>query len=716
MSVSEQPKIDMQVFKRDIPSYLNKPDPIREYLKQSAVFISKVKSIPFLEAYDKVKKVVNKSNYKNPIVRYMTKLENGDQVEETAELTHYIKSAQAANQVIVPSFTTYIHPNERLSLHSAFINLNVNARKEDKKLAFKYKMEGNKSKADFYDNMQKTRKIFNNSLSGSYASNGTILYNPSAHYTLTSITRSVSSIGNAVSESMIGGNKLFKDPESVLNYITAIITYSDLAKVDTVMQKYDLHYPTVDEVMEMIEDSTKWYWNIPKRLGEIRYYLTKLEPIELACVMYTNDFYNIRKYNDSMVRKLISSISELKTGYSTDKVKDIYNSPEGVANHAHNICSDMIKGINVDYEKMIDSPEVDAIASTTKYVSEVLTSYKDFFHAFFITDIAPVNIAYMKEMIRNSIVLSDTDSTCGAYDDWVRWYFQEERYASDAKHIAIASSVMTIVTQVMDHYIKILCGNMNIAPERFELLKMKNEYYWYSFITTNMTKHYFADTGIQEGKVYAQPEKEVKGVNLIASKVNKTYRKIGEEMMEYIKKCNREGELIDLHYLIKKVADAERNIIQKMKEGSLEVFGIDKIKPAGAYSDEPTKSNYVHYLLWEEVFADKYGHAMEPTYQVIKASTTLDSKKRMDDYLDSLEDQEIATKLRNFLSRVGKQYLGTYRIPLLIVSQEGLPSEVFQALNYKKVVNDNCAQLYTILEPLGFYKPKGVLVSEMGPY
>jgi len=75
---------------------------------------------------DKVKKVVNKSNYKNPIVRYMTKLENGDQVEETAELTHYIKSAQAANQVIVPSFTTYIHPNERLSLHSAFINLNVN--------------------------------------------------------------------------------------------------------------------------------------------------------------------------------------------------------------------------------------------------------------------------------------------------------------------------------------------------------------------------------------------------------------------------------------------------------------------------------------------------------------------------------------------------------------------------------------------------------------
>lgn len=708
--------IDMNIFKRPIETYLVKSNPVKDYIEQSATFISKIKDIPYEDAVLRIKKILKNGNIKNPIVKYVTKLENGDTTIEQDTLTNYIKSTQDANEVLVPSFTSYVHPSVRMSLHSAFISLNVNARKEDKKLAFMYKQQGNKEKAAFYDNMQKTRKIFNNSLSGSYASNGTILYNPSAHYTLTSITRCVSSIGNAVSESMIGGNKLFKDPESVFNYITAILTYSNFKLIQEVIDKYNLHYPTVDEVMESIMYSTQWYWNIPRRMGEIRYYVEKLTPLERAAVLYTNDFYHLREYNPDIVRKLITDISQLKTNYSDDNIKDIYNSPEGVSNHAHNICSDMIKGLAIDYDAMKGTKELDAIASTTKYVSEVLVDYKDLFHAFFVTDIAPVNIAYMKDMLRRSIVLSDTDSTCGSYDDWVKWYFGEDRYANSSSHIAVASSVMTIVTQVMDHYIKILCGTMNIAPDRFELLKMKNEFYWYSFITTNMTKHYYADIGIQEGRVFTVPEKEVKGVNLIASKINIIYRKVGESLMEYVKQQSRDGNQIDLHYLITKVADTERSIIQKMKEGSLDIFGIDKIKPAGAYSLEPTKSNYVHYLLWEEVFAPKYGHAMEPTYQVIKVPTLLDTAKKMDDYLANLKDQELATRLRNFLNRVGKKYLGTYRIPILIVGQHGLPEEVFQALNYKRLVLDNCSHLSTILETVGFYKPTDVLISEMGPY
>ena len=107
---------------------------------------------------------------------------------------------------------------------------------------------------------------------------------------------------------------------------------------------------------------------------------------------------------------------------------------------------------------------------------------------------------------------------------------------------------------------------------------------------------------------------------------------------------------------------------------------------------------------------------MEPTYQVIKVPTLLDTAKKMDDYLANLKDQELATRLRNFLNRVGKKYLGTYRIPILIVGQHGLPEEVFQALNYKRLVLDNCSHLSTILETVGFYKPTDVLISEMGPY
>ena len=32
----------------------------------------------------------------------------------------------------------------------------------------------------------------------------------------------------------------------------------------------------------------------------------------------------------------------------------------------------------------------------------------------------------------------------------------------------------------------------------------------------------------------------------------------------------------------------------------------------------PSESPYFHYLLWENVFAEKYGHVDEPPYGVIK--------------------------------------------------------------------------------------------------
>ena len=41
------------------------------------------------------------------------------------ELTDYIKEAVNNDEIIVPSFTTYFHPNVKKSLHSEFLNINV---------------------------------------------------------------------------------------------------------------------------------------------------------------------------------------------------------------------------------------------------------------------------------------------------------------------------------------------------------------------------------------------------------------------------------------------------------------------------------------------------------------------------------------------------------------------------------------------------------------
>ena len=710
-------QIDQLVFRKPLEEYKSRLDPMKEYIKQAKNYVRKYH--PDLEE-DELEKYMLQAlktfKLENPVVTFNHREENGDANKDQLKLLDYIKVVQDNNEILAPSWTTYLHPSKKRSLHSDYLFSNIKQRNYHKKLGFKFELEGQIIKSKFHDNMQKTMKIKNNSLSGSYISNGTSLTNPSAHSTLTSTTRSVASIGNATTESVSMGNKCFRNVESVICYITAIITNIDMNVLTNVMEKYNLHYPSTIEVFQMIKRSTKYYFNLPSMDKYIIGFITHLDPVEKAAVLYVNDLYHLRKHNPEFIRKLIAELSVMKTGYSTDRLKDLNEVQEGVTNHAHMVCANLIKGKSINYKDMVDTPEVDAIASTSKYVGEVLTKYKDFIQLFFITNVAPINIAYVKDLQRRAIVLSDTDSTCGAYDDWVKWYYGVSDFTDDGKYIAVASSVMLIVTQVIDHYIKLLEGNMNVDINNMELLKMKNEFYWYSFTPMNQSKHYIADVAVKEGNVYEKSKKEVKGVHLLASQVAARYREVTESIITEIRAIGRTDKEIDLFYFVKKVADVERDIIQKIREGSLEIFSLNLIKPAKAYKLGPDRSPYFHHMLWTEVFSGKYGDAGEPAYHVIKVPVELTSKNELNEYIKTIEDKQIAGRLATFLANHNKNGIGMFMLPYLQVRSKGLPEEIFHCLNYHKLVTASCFAMYVLLESIGFYKPNDKLISELGPY
>lgn len=709
--------IDPLVFRKPLEEYKTKLDPTAEYIKQAKVYLKKYnKDLPEDKLNQLTILALKSFNLENPVVTFKHRAENGDADKDQLKLLDYIKEVQANNEILSPSWTSYLHPSKKRSLHSDYLFNNIRQRSYHKKLGFKYELEGDKVRSKFHDNMQKTMKIKNNSLSGSYISNGTSLTNPSGHSTLTSTTRSVASIGNAVTESVSGGNKCFRNVESVICYITAILGNIDMLEVKRVMDKYNLHYPSPTEVFYMIKRSTMYYFNIPEMDKYIYSFISHLDPIELAAVLYVNDLYHVRVYNKEFMKQIISELSQMKTGYSTDRLEDLNRVQEGVTNHAHMVCADLIKGKSINYKDMVDSVEVDAIASTSKHVGEVLTKYKDFIQIFFITNIAPINIAYVKDLQRRCIVLSDTDSTCGAYDGWVKWYYNVKDFNDDGKYIAVASSVMLIVTQVIDHYIKLLEANMNVDPKDMELLKMKNEFYWYSFTPMNQSKHYVADVAVKEGNVFAKSKEEIKGTHLLASQVAERYRMVTNEIITEMRAIGRTDKKIDLYYFIKKVADVERDIIQKIKKGSLDIFSLSLIKPAKAYKLGPDRSPYYYHMLWSEVFKDKYGDSGEPAYHVIKVPVDLTSSKDLNEFILSIKDKEISGKLANFLTLHNKKGIGMFQIPYLQVKANGLPEEIFGCLHYHKLVTASCFAMYTLLESLGFYKTPDKLISELGPY
>lgn len=708
--------MDHDIFKRNTDEYKVCMLPTNNYLKQTSNYIAKTKDIPLDKAVKVAKKIISKSKKENPTVTFRYRDDKGDRSMITNSLTGYLKEVVDNNEVLTPSFTVLDHPSKKKSLHAEFLDINIKLRKQDKHKAFMYKQQGDADKYLHYNTLQKVRKIFNNSLSGAYASKSTILYHPAAHSILTSITRSVASIGNAVSESVIAGNKHLRSPEVTMNYIVSIISHVPISTVSVVVNRFNLHQPTSQEVYDMIIGCSSNYWRDIDREKDIKDFLDTLNGYELSAVMYCNDLFNLKKYNDEFVKEMLGNISRrVETGCDPDQHLDVIkDSPEGVMNLVHHICMEDIKGMNVDYKKLVGSDLLDILASTAKNVNKYLMFYKSIFRAFFTTDILPINIAHIKEMIRESIVLSDTDSTCGSYDKWVEWYFGHDRYSSEA--VALAATVMTINTQVIDHNIKIFAKNMNIEDQLVELLKMKNEFFWSAFVTANVSKHYYADTWIQEGNVFKEADLELKGVHLISSAGSQEITKEAHGMMSEINGILTDGlEPLDPYKYLKQVADAERRMIDKIEQGDINIFKTEKIKSFESYkSDIKEKSPYYHHMLWEEVFASKYGSPGNPEYMCLKIPTTLVKKRTTKEYLDSLDDQDIANGLVNVLTKYKKESLGIFRVPLAIAGGVGVPKEIIECVDVKRMVNDSLNVMYIVLESIGIYRKPGMLIKEMG--
>jgi len=717
-------KYDPYIFKRANTAYDIHLSPVSEYFKQSTSYISKMTGMSDELANKWVKKALKTFKLKNPEVTYNEKQENGDMEVSSCKLTDYIKNVLASGDVVVPSFTTYMHPSKEKSLHADFLSINIAARKSDKKMSHKFEQASEsetatpsekataKDKALYYEVMQKTRKVANNSLSGAYASKSSILFNPSAHYTLTSMTRCVASIGNAITESMVAGNKMFKTPQVVLNYLVAIVSNISKAKVNYALHKYNLHVPTPEEILKSIKLSSDRYWLNAETDQEVLDYLNKLDDAERAAVLYTNDMWNMRNYNEDVVRILIRRMIKRVEKGSVNQLDDLYHSPEGVTTTAHFICANEIKGKNIEYDKMVGSELLETLASTTRNISTWLIYYKPLIEAFFTTDILPLDITYIREMLRDVIVLSDTDSTCGSYDEWVRWYCGEDNFETVGS--SVAACVMMFNTQAMDHNIKQFARNMNIDPDRVELLKMKNEFYWPVFITANKNKHYFAMTAVKEGNVFAKPKLERKGVHLIASAIDQDLVKVSEEMMIEVsnKIIKREG--INLFSYVKRIADIEREIIRKIDSGAVSMYKLEKVKNKDSYKNDEDKSPYMHHIVWREVFAAKYGSAGDPMYMVVKIPLKIKGKNELKAFMESIKDTDIRERWLKLLDDYDKDSIGTFKPPVMIVNTRGIPEEVKAVIDIKRIVFDNCTVFYNILESLGFYRKPKMMICEMG--
>lgn len=637
---------------------------------------------------------------RDPVMNMFIKNEHGDRERATQTVTEYLKDVTTNQEIMAGTLTTYISSDKIVSESTGFLEKNIKGRSIAKHRMFEAIANNDSLNTLLAFTEQNGKKTTCNAMSGAQAAKSTPLHNSTGHSTLTSTCRMTSGYGNANNEKFVAGNRHYWSYDIVVNNIASIITNTDYAKLEKVMNQFNLHYPTPDECLQCVLYSSKFYWR--KEISNMKLLDTfiKLTPLERAAFVYTGDFYQIANHNGVVVRELLRRLSTISREPVTDPDAILKAAHGDVKTFACLICSPYLKGTKL--ENIKDKPEYLYYVATVKNITDTIADYFDFIRVFMASNNVPASVSNFPHSTRRVVVASDTDSTIYTVQDWVNWYCGDILFTEEAN--AVGDTVVFLSAQSITHILALMSTNMGVSKSNLFLIAMKNEYKFDIFVPANVGKHYYAVMSSQEGIVFEKLKKEIKGVHLKSSSAPKEITEQAEKLMLHICTTIMAGKKINIKDILTAVGNTERKILEAIASGQSIYFRKAQIKPASTYKRGEETSVFKQYKLWNDVFGPKYGLATEPPYQAIKVNVSLANSSGTTDWLNGLKDKELAKRVIEYMASEQKNFLGgTIYVPEAIARSHGLPTEIIEAASTRELIKNVTNVFYIILETLGVY-------------
>ena len=697
----------MDIFIRPPEHYHPKLNLIKTYVEDCAFYLSKMTGQPEDKCREFVMATIRPNGrraIKIPKMALLARNKYGDREKTTMSLLGFLEDVRNKKEILAPSLTAYTPGSVRESSLAKFIIGNLARRSAAKKEKFHAMMAGDSVLEAIWESAQSTFKIKNNALSGAQCSPYTPLWNKTAHSSLTSTCRVATSYGNANNERFLQGNRHYWSPDITRNNIVSIVKHSDLDRVDQVMQRYQLAHPSIEQTMALIQRSTAPYWRSEKHLSDIRALIDTLTPTERSVFLFTSNLYDLAEVNPQFVRTMLSKLS--------DKVNEPLLDPEEVKHWLGTMdaymeayvglhCGEEMAGRSMKKVREEDPHACGVLAANVKQATEALRYYADFIQLFWVSDHLPPSIFHLPSIIRRSVIVSDTDSTIFTVSYWSDWMLGREEYSKAA--ISVANAVVYLAGQCVRHLMASLSGNMGVEHKHLFRLSMKNEYFFSIFALTGRAKHYFAYRDAQEGNVFKSPKMEIKGVGLRSSNVPVRLTETNHALMRWVMDTLKRNEKIELRRVLRKVGQIEQQIERSIIAGDFDVLKSMQIKTRESYKDTAKSSNYDHYLMWEEVFAPKYGPAPAPPYRAIKIPLSIDNPTRFKEWLAQLDDRAFAERMDQWMKTRGRKDLTQMLLPEDLLKDHGIPKEVLDVMDIRSTIAQLMEGYYIVLESLGYY-------------
>ncbi|AEV89492.1 T4-like DNA polymerase [Pseudomonas phage OBP] len=627
----------------------------------------------------------NKDKFKSLRAKVIVKNKMEDREMKILPLSSVFKYVQEKNYHLSPSMVAYTHSDEEECVNSIGTRLFIDNRSYYKQLMQKARDAGDNENRDKYKEIQNAFKIFNNAQSGAMSSEGTPINNKTGHTSLTSTCRCLTSTANLINEQFIAGNHFYNTPENTLQSIMARLQVTDYKLLESVMEKYKLHYATTEDLMESIHYCSRRYWTSAKHMAIIEHFLMHISPLERSALLYTLDLVSLFKHNKEFV-----------SGFFDEWVS--MNPPEEGKTEKDYLAPDNGDKYVLCVSKLHRKPsKVEVNALNTRHM-EVEAKYSDFMKIFFNSPIPPSGLFDVTSSIRDCVLTSDTDSSIYTVDEMI------EAYTHDREKGVNLNGVLTYFIRMIsvDQHQQ-LSANLNVAKKNLRMLGMKNEYYFGAYVTTLMSKHYYASQQMVEGVRNSEPEMEIKGVHLKSSKIASNIKDFAQKLMGDTLDAIEHKKKLSPAETLKEIGDLERTIVDDIQAGDWKWLSRQGVKGSASYS-KPMASVYFYHELWENVFAEKYGPAPELPYTGVKMSVDLGSKTKVKEFIERLEDKALADRFLKFMESTGRTDLGNLVVPMERMQfLADIPIEIKQAIDYRTVIKQNLKCVYEVLNSTGLY-------------
>lgn len=646
------------------------------------------------EAMQRITEIMKK-RYKPVTAVVVETLTDGDPKLLAVDLVDYLN--RHSDDLVSPSGSFYCQHEKKTGATIQMIQAKLKQRKVAKKAMLRCKAIGDTVNELIHYYEQTLLKIGVNSLPGNYGSKYSIFYDKGNYNAITSAGRALIGYANTCIEHVLGGNFGWFSFEQLLNHITIHLPHVHPERVEKTLANHRMRRVTKDELFEFYKEELQIYHRY-KNFDAIREEIDRLNDTEVQYFWYYQNLRHVLMGNDEVFRPWIEAMFDLKNVPIKDDVD-----PEDL----FKLDGALVTMINVAYDKDVSSgnPEIQVydlpkkmpekaklFVNIANYVSKKLDEFKDVLDTFIFTDLCVPDVLNRKAMIRNSSVVSDTDSVIFTVKDWVDWY-THDIYKIYPGTYHIACLMIYWIQLAVAHALELYSIAHGARGSHVKDMAMKNEFLYPTMIEADIKKTYAGVITVQEGVILPKPTDDIKGVQLKGSTMVKDATEFANKFIVQDLLLGSLNQKISGHDLLQKVMAFEQQIYRDIMEGKTKWCEPLAIKNKDDYAT-PLSQNYFYYMVWEEVFADKYGTFLVPnkTYAVPIDEPT-------PEYFELIRKTSpvIAKKFEAFILKYGKAPSKVLINPNL----NHIPEELIPLVKTRDIIADNVNPCRLILRQLG---------------